>query len=277
MHGAGTVSTPSGPPPPHAVKVPESAAATVEVQPVFKASAALSAGLTDSDVEEGVDDAPRQRGYKLIVPVRWPFSSVSPPCLDIEVPESNSAGASEGSAGATYSEEPLSTRPGGPDSLAAEDLVYPALLPGSYFFDPYCAQADDRRNYPKIYIGSVTIHNLGVVDGTPIALSGNAMTVFAEHASAAGTVLLYGAVGGVGDDSLTPPADSSCINNQAGGPQQRYFQPSRALISQRVTGKLEWFEVGSLVFGKTGSQHPYGEFYYDCADEPLGLSGISIP
>jgi DnaJ-like protein len=277
--GRGAGPAASAAPPPHPVSVPRSRAA-LDVQPVFR----VNTGMADDMAAEfgsGIAALPEQHGFEMLLPMRFLPSSGAPDCVDIQVPEADSAGSYQGVAGDAFTEYPVATIRAAAGSGIAEELVYPAVLPGTYVFDPYCMPGSGEANYSVVTLGSVTTRNLGVEDGAPAALSGNAMVVFAVHTSGAATTVSYGAIGAEDGDSLTPPGNGSCVGNGATGGQTRYWQPARALVSQRVTGKREWFETGTLVFRETGAGSPRGTFYYDCADNSVpgmpGMPGVRVP
>jgi hypothetical protein len=273
--GGGGGDTASATPPVRPVRVPQAPAAAIAVRPVFTASE-YAANEPDA-LAEGLAGPPVQRGSEILLPdLPLPYSEFDfPPsffCVAVTVPDTGSNGAE----GVTFVESPVATVAVG----EAKDLAYPAILPGAYVLDPNCTPSlSETETFP---LGSVTVPNLGVVDAAGTGFD-NAMVIFAAHTSGAATAVTYGAIGGVDDLSLIPPADDACIDSDSTTSQATYWQPVRALVSQQITGKQEWFSTGTLVFHGTRANSPQGTFFYDCAEANaensslFDLWGIPVP
>lgn len=258
--GGGQVVNPV-PTPPQAVTVPQSAsasAAAAQVKPVFRINATLSADLRFADPGDGIVAAPVLHGLELVVEVNQSFTGLGGDCLDILPPGSTATTAVPGDV---YNEYPMSIALGSGKDSALARLTYPAILPGAYSFDVNCLLGNLNDTASGPILGEVSVSHVGLVDGLTTA---NSMVVYSVHSSAAGTVVVYGAVGTPGD-SLTPPADSACIGEGPGGETQRYWQPSQALVSQQANAKQEWYETGSLIFPGSGAGSPNNMFFYNCA------------
>ncbi len=267
--GGGGSPTAAATPTVRPVRVPQARAAAIDVRPVFTAS--RFAANEPANLAEGLAGSPVQRGFEILLPVRPVPAALdvgSPSfCVAVTVPDTTSYGA----AGLTFLEPPVSTVA----VKGGTEQAYPAVLPGAYALDPDCERFPATQPIP---LGSVTVASLGVVDGTSYAL-GNAMVIFAAHTSGAITTLTFGAIGGTDDDSLIPPANHACIDSDSTTSQHTYWQPVRALVSQQVNGKHEWFTVGTLVFRGTPANSPQGSFFYDCAEDndEINAWGILVP
>jgi hypothetical protein len=154
----------------------------------------------------------------------------------------------------------------------ATDLVFPAVLPGSYALDPDCSPA----GAPSMTLGTVAVGNLGVVDGAAVSDPGSTTIVFTVRTSGATTTVTYGAIGQA--PSLTPPADGACIATRSAAGQPAYRPPVQSLVSQQVTGAAEWLETGTLVFRGIAAAAQQGYFHYNCtAGLADGEPGIAVP
>jgi hypothetical protein len=272
---AGGGGTPSATPPVKPIKVPEAPGAGIGVRPVFT----LSPGASDevAYLSEGLAGPPVLHGFELLLPVRPlpdPGAGLPSPCVTVTVPQSNAESDQAGAAGQVFTEFVAGTVA----AAGVTELAYPVVLPGTYAVYPGC---DPGPAGTPMTLGSVTTSNLGVAEGYPYAVPGNAMAVFAVRTSGAMTSITYGAIGGPAgslEPSLIPPANDSCIDSDYTTSRQTYWQPVRALVSQQVTGQGEWFETGTLVFRGTPADRPGGNFFYDCAeDTPVGEPGLAIP
>jgi len=273
--GGGGV-TASATPPVQSAEVPQAAEAAIDTRPVFTASE-QAAGKA-AEFGEGISGLPVQRGFEIllpVVPLPDPGGGLPGFCVAVTVPESNASVGEAGAAGETFIEYTLGTVA----VRGGTDLAFPAVLPGSYVLYPNCTLSGPHAS--PLTLGSVTVSNLGVVDGAVYAVPGNAMVVFAVHTSGATTTVTYGAIGGPAgslEPSLIPPANDSCVDSDYTTSQYTYWQPVQSLVSQQVAGAAEWFETGTLVFRDTATDSPRGNFYYNCAEDiPGGEPGIAIP
>jgi hypothetical protein len=276
IKGGGQAIGPVPAPPPQPVTVPQSAsAAAARIQPVFRVSPTLSADLRFGNRGSGIVAAPVLHGLELVVEVAPSAVSLGGDCIDV-LP----AGGASADAGGAYSEYPVNVEWASGSASGPVYMTYPAILPGAYSFDESCYVGSGNLNYSGASIGAVSMGNLGVVGGGDVSAPfANAMVVYSVHTSAAGTVVVYGAVGNSSDGPIPPPADSACIDNGAGNQWQRYWQPSQALVGEHADAKQEWYETGSLIFRGISAGSPGNLFYYDCdyASSQYDPAGISLP
>jgi DnaJ domain len=252
--------------PPAPVRVPQAAEAAIAVRPVFTASRAAADKATERGA--GMAGPPAQQGLEVLLPVATPSGSAAGLpgfCVTVTAPKLNAPSAG---AGKTFTEHALSTV----TARGGSDLVFPAVLPGSYALDPNCSP--DATG--PVTLGTVAVGNLGVVGGATESDPGSATVVFTIQTSDATTTVTYGAIGQA--PVLTPPADAACVASGAAPGPPTYWQPVQSLVSQRVTGAAEWLETGTLVFrGIVASSQP-GYFHYNClAGIADGEPGIAVP
>jgi hypothetical protein len=255
--------------PPEPVRVPQATEAAISVRPVFTAS--RPAADKAKERSAGMAGPPVQQGLDVLLPVATSSgfaARLQGFCVTVAVPKSSDASGGTAGSGKTFTEHALSTV----TARGATDLVFPAVLPGSYALDPNCS-SDAGGPVP---LGTVAVGNLGVVDGATDSDPGSATVVFAVRTSGATMTVTYGAIGQA--PSLTPPADDSCVAGGLATGQPAYRQPVRSLVSQQVTGADEWLETGTLVFRGIAATSQQGYFHYNCtvgiAD---GEPGIAVP
>jgi DnaJ-like protein len=255
--------------PPEPVRVPQATEAAISVRPVFTASRPASDKATERSA--GMAGPPVQQGLDVLLPVATSsdFAAGRPGlCVNVAVPKSSDAGGGTAGSGKTLTEHALSTV----TARGGTDLVFPAVLPGSYALDPNCSP--DAAG--TMTLGTVAVGNLGVVDGAADSDPGSATVVFAVHTSGATTTVTYGAIGQA--PSVTPPADDSCVASGLSTGQPTYLQPVQSLVSQQVTGAAEWLETGTLVFRGISATSQQGYFHYNCtAGIADGEPGIAVP
>lgn len=273
--GAATVSATT--PPVQPTAVPQAQGPPVDVKPAFTVS--RQASDTALRLAAGVAGPPVRQGFEILVPLAPPApgADIGDICVVVTVPETNDVSSAEaGAAGETFNEYALDAV----DAGGKTELAFPGVLPGSYVLYPQCALHPSGTPLP---LGSVTTRNVGVADGYPYAVPGNAMVVFAVRASAGTTTVTFGAIGGPHGSlvaSLIPPADDACIDSDYTTSQHTYWQPVKALVSQQVTGSAEWLETGTLVFRGSAAVTPRGIFYYDCAEDTTQWEpgfGLGLP
>ena len=255
--------------PPVPVRVPQATEAAISARPVFTPSRPAADKATERSA--GMAGPPVQQGLDVLLPVATSsdFAARLPGfCVTVAVPKSSDEGGGTAGSGKTFTEHALSTV----TARGATDLVFPAVLPGSYALDPNCSP--DAAG--PVTLGTVTVGNLGVVDGATDSDPGSATVVFAIHTSGATTTVSYGAIGQA--PSLTPPADDSCVASGPATGQATYRQPVQSLVSQHVTGADEWLETGTLVFRGTAATSQQGYFHYNCtAGIADGEPGTAVP
>jgi molecular chaperone DnaJ len=254
--------------PPAPVRVPQATEAAISVRPLFTPSRPAADKATERSA--GMAGPPVQQGLEVLLPVATSSdfaARLQGFCVTVAVPKSSDAGGTAGS-GKTFTEHALSTV----TARGGTDLVFPAVLPGSYALDPNCSP-DAAGPVP---LGTVAVGNLGVVDGATDSDPGSATVVFATRTSGATTTVTYGAIGQA--PSLTPPADDSCVASGLATSQPAYRQPVQSLVSQHVTGADEWLETGTLVFRGIVATSQQGYFHYNCtAGIADGEPGIAVP
>ena len=255
--------------PPAPVRVPQAPEAAIAVRPVFTASRPAADKATERSA--GLAGPPVQRGLELLLPVATSSDLAARLlgfCVTVAVPKSSDAGGGTGAAGKTFTEHALSTVTG----RGGTDLVFPAVLPGSYALDPNCAASGGE----SVPLGAVAVGNLGVVDGATDSDPGSATVVFTIDTAGPTTTVTYGAIGQA--PPLTPPADGACVASGPPAGQPAYRQPVQSLVGQQVTGAAEWLETGTLVFRGIDATSQPGYFHYNClAGIANGEPGIAVP
>jgi hypothetical protein len=235
--------------------VPEAQASALAVHPVFHSVA------SDSDLIGELVGAPVQYGFELLLPLYSSSGRPSHYCVDVTVPETD-PGPDKGE---TFVESPVGTVTVG----GANELAYPAVLPGTYKLDTDC------NSETVITLGTLTVPGLGVISSF---YPTDAMVVFGAHTSGNVTTVTYGAVGENRDGIRKPPADYTCIDGGGTPGAAAYWQPVRDLVSQQVNGERERFSTGTLIFRDSTGQSPRGTFYSSCAmDTSLFQLGITVP
>lgn len=288
LAGSGSGPPPQTAAPPSAVPgsataLPATASTSFNVRPEFSTTSATVSGSSEDNAGDSfnVSLTPSLNGFMLDVGITASYNAAqygagtsateltSESCMDIDVPSQNGMG------GGTYYEPPLKASLTSAGGEITGNLVYAAVLPGTYSFDFSCLGVDASES--PIDVGRVTTANLGVLGGTGTNQD-NGLVVFSEQTSSTDTVVFYGVVGGTNDGSLTQTVPNSCIiygNAQQGNLMAR---PTAQATQQRVTGDIQffaagssqYFEVGSMTFDRSSSQLDLGnqadgaEFAYDC-------------
>lgn len=256
--------------------MPETASTVFNVSPGFAAQDASVSGPAEDNAGDGfnISLTPSLNGFTLKVRIKATynasqFSAGTPAstltgksCMDIKGPPDQN-----GMVGVPYTEPPIGISLTDSGGTITGTLVYAAVLPGSYSFDFSCIGSNS--SYSTLDVGSMTTTNVGIADGSVLGSSSNAMTVFAERKSATDTVILFGAIGGVG---YLLPSSSACVIYN--GPKQdpRIARSASVSVHQEKRGNGQWYEVGMLTFSLSAAQiSPTGNpvydavFFYDCA------------
>jgi molecular chaperone DnaJ len=255
--------------PPVPARVPQATEAAISVRPVFTPSRPASDKATERSA--GMAGPPVQQGLDVLLPVATSsdFPAGLPgSCVTVAVPKSSDAGGGTAGPGKTLTEHALSTV----TARGGTDLVFPAVLPGRYALDQKCSP--DAAG--TMTLGTVTVGNLGVVDGATDSDPGSATVVFAIRTSGATTMVTYGTIGQA--PALTPPADDACVASGLTAGQATYWQPVQSLVSRQVSGADEWLETGTLVFRGIAATSQQRYFHYNCtAGIADGEPGIAVP
>jgi curved DNA-binding protein CbpA len=257
-----TTTAQPGPRPTTSPSLPETARTAFEVRPSFQAAASTAQGSESTPIDHTplfkATVQPVQKGFTLTLTVRaqytslgsaedgGPLNEVFSYCVDIATPDQN------GYAGDTYQEPPLRTSLTRRGSVVTGELVYAAVLPGSY------SLADNCDDGGFVTLGSVTTGNLGVSGGS----NGSGAVVFEERKARRDTVLVFGSIGFTQGNAPAIPSQSCISTAPAYGGS--YIRPGRIRIYRRVSENGQIYVLGTVTFPVASSRIAGDGFLFDC-------------